>query len=475
MKRTQNEDDGGAPFARADARTKRGSGDGADETSGIALCCARDGGILDILRDDYAVLEQVEREQRDGDAIPRRRPSGPAAASYSLADIVDRGSREKAERFIEQIKRSGTVFDWELNIPHGHGAITLHFAGCAIEERLIVVAATTSDGVYRLYEELAMMQNEQANRLRAVEKECSTLRSKRNTSEGSAALYNEITELNNQLQNLSRTLQKKNAQLERLNELKNQFLGMATHDLRKPLSVILTFSELLYEDLEGAADDELVEFVERILSNCMRMKGMIDDFLDIAVIESGQLQLTPHRLDPVALASDCVELGRIQAEKKEIEITMDAGEDMVPLIADGQKLEQAIMNLIGNAVEFSQPGSKVTLKLTHIHEGGDHKGDHKGDGEGAGSVQIAVKDEGEGIAPEALETLFEPFSKGGAVKTAGESSTGLGLVITKKIVDAHGGSITVESTLGEGSTFTVTLPVECPMSSDVKARTERGR
>lgn len=283
--------------------------------------------------------------------------------------------------------------------------------------------------------------NEQTNALRAALK--AQAEGAREERERDASAYDDISALNNQLVAMQRELAKKNAELERLNALKNHFLGMAAHDLRNPLNVIYSYAEFLYSRAGDGLGEEEKTFLEAILESSQFMAELINDLLDVAKIESGRLQLDWQAVDLAQLVERNVRLNRLLASKKEIELELDVEPEASPtVVADAGKVEQVLNNLISNAVKYSPSGSRVIVRLQGQEEG----------------VLLAVEDEGIGIAPDEMDKLFRPFVTPAARGTAGEKSTGLGLVIVRRIVEGHGGDIWVESEKGVGTTFYVRLP-----------------
>jgi hypothetical protein len=238
---------------------------------------------------------------------------------------------------------------------------------------------------------------------------------------------------------------RKNAQLVELNDLKNQLLGMAAHDLRNPLTVVNTASSFLLDDssrLLSAVQKH--DFIRRINTNGEFMLKLINDLLDVAKIESGRLDLELATGDVCDLIEENLTMNRMLAEKKSIRLDF-APERGMPLSRfDRGKVEQVLNNLISNALKFSEPGTAVKVQASRI---GD-------------SVVVSVRDHGQGIPADELDKLFKPFGKTTVRSTAGEKSTGLGLAICRKIVEGHGGRIWAESELGKGSTFSFSLPVD---------------
>jgi len=229
--------------------------------------------------------------------------------------------------------------------------------------------------------------------------------------------------------------------LKELNKLKDTYLGIAAHDLRNPLSSIRGMSQMLVEmELDDGTKRSFLESIYRV-SN--QMLTLVNDLLDVSVIESGKfdLRLTEENLSK--LAKERAELVAGSAEKKQIKLTTDLQEISNSLF-DPDRMRQVIDNLLTNAIKFSPAGTTVDLACRQTKQ----------------SLEISVADQGPGIPSEDIDKLFGTFQKLSVQPTAGEKSTGLGLSIVKKIVDAHGGEITVDSKVGKGSVFTVRIPVE---------------
>jgi signal transduction histidine kinase len=233
-----------------------------------------------------------------------------------------------------------------------------------------------------------------------------------------------------------------NLELRLLNAQKNQFLGMAAHDLRNPLQVIDGYGKLLLNGMVGAVTPAQEKALEAVTRNCAFMLGLVNDLLSISRIESAEIQLDRADLDLAALLRANVELNRLLADAKDIEIRLSLDAHLPHIRGDAFKIEQVLNNLISNAVKFSHRGSKVDVAARR---------------NGLGAA-ISVKDQGQGIPLEEQHKLFRPFETTSVRGTAGEPSTGLGLSIAKRIVEAHGGALGVESAPGVGSTFEFTLP-----------------
>ena len=258
-------------------------------------------------------------------------------------------------------------------------------------------------------------------------------------------LRREFLELNHELTALGRELSLANAELVRLNALKNRFLGMASHDLRKPAGLMLNQAELLLEDPALAGLPDACRLLRGIVASAGSMALLIDDFLDVAMIEAGRLALDIRVVEQDALFATALALVQGGAARRGIEVRNALDRAGTRLRVDGPKLEQVLTNLIANAIEHSPDGACVTVAS-------------RPEGEG---LRFWVEDQGAGIDPEQQRRLFEAFSGSGAPKPSGERSVGLGLVIVRNIVEAHGGTCFVESRPGAGSRFGFLLPAGC--------------
>ncbi len=259
-----------------------------------------------------------------------------------------------------------------------------------------------------------------------------------------ARLRSELLGLNAELNDLSRQLHQTNAELRDLNDVKNQFLGMAAHDLRKPVSAITTYTEFVLDEAADALSAEHRKFLQTCLNAATGMKEIIDNFLDVAVIESGKLQLDAELVPVAAILEGALELSRLVAARKNIELLVEASEGEQRVRVDVPKLQQALVNLIGNAIEHSEPGQGVRVS-TRLNEW---------------ELVIAVRDDGPGIKDGNKARLFQPFERAGPpTRTAAERNVGLGLAIARQVVQAHRGRLWAESPPGGGATFLIALPI----------------
>jgi signal transduction histidine kinase len=234
-----------------------------------------------------------------------------------------------------------------------------------------------------------------------------------------------------------------NRKLKELNELKNKFLGIASHDLRNPLYSIRTFSDILKEGSVGEVNKKQKELLGKIFKASEFMKALLENLLDISKIESGKIELNIEVQDFNGITKQQIELNQLLADNKNIQIHLDV--DDIPAIGfDQNAIAQVMANFIGNAVKFSPPDSTIVVST-------EHRGDHVG---------FTVCDEGPGLSEEDQKLLFKEFQTLSARPTAGEKSTGLGLAIAKKLIHLHGGQVGVFSELGNGSKFFFTLPLK---------------
>ena len=234
-----------------------------------------------------------------------------------------------------------------------------------------------------------------------------------------------------------------NVELAELNDLKNKFLGMAAHDLRNPISVFKGYLGILLGNILGKVPDVQKDVLQKMSGTSEHMLALVNDLLDVSVIETGKLQLKKERVNLGAFLQEVHGSNAILAKGKSIDLSLALEPELPEVMLDRNRISQVINNLITNAIKFSHPQTEVVL-------GGKAEGQE---------VRISVTDQGQGIPSEEIPKLFADFTSTSVRPTAGEKSTGLGLAIVKRIVEAHGGRVSVESQVGSGSTFSFTLPL----------------
>jgi signal transduction histidine kinase len=228
-------------------------------------------------------------------------------------------------------------------------------------------------------------------------------------------------------------------QLERLNRAKSEFVSIVSHEFRTPLTGIQGFSEMMRDEILSI--EEMREYAGDINKDSRRLNRMIDEMLDLDRMESGRMTIHPERMDLNAVLDEAV--NRVRPNAPHHTLSLDLQSDLPPIHADRDRLTQVASNLLNNAVKYSPTGGRITVKS-------------RAEGEG---VRIEVRDEGLGIPTEALETIFERYSRVDSQATKDIPGTGLGLPIVRQIVQLHGGKVWAESELGRGSVFYVTLPL----------------
>lgn len=233
-------------------------------------------------------------------------------------------------------------------------------------------------------------------------------------------------------------------ELLKTNELKNKFLGIAAHDLRSPLGVIMGYLKLFLQGHFGDLTDEQRPIIDKLLRNCDSMLNLIVELLDVTAIESGKLNLDLKVMDVVQFLDECLTTEAPLAKGKSIELSLSIASSLPKVIFDPNRIQQVVDNLISNAIKYSHPNTSIEIVADCTEE----------------EILISVIDEGQGIPEKDILRVFQPFPKISVKPTAGEKSTGLGLAIAKKMVEAHGGRIWVESEEGQGSVFTFTLPIK---------------
>ncbi len=238
-------------------------------------------------------------------------------------------------------------------------------------------------------------------------------------------------------------LEERSQLLERADRLKSEFLASMSHELRTPLHTIIGFSELLGEELEGPLNDKQKRFVGHIHKDSMHLLELINEVLDLSKIESGRLVLQQTSFDASAAIEEVVSSIRPGAETKSISVELDSPSSVI-LRADQVRFKQILLNLLSNAVKFTPAGGRVRIESSV-------RGTY---------LEISVIDSGIGIAPEEQRHIFDKFYQVGNTTKGVREGTGLGLPITQHLVQEHGGAISVESEVGRGSKFTVSLPVE---------------
>ena len=257
-------------------------------------------------------------------------------------------------------------------------------------------------------------------------------------------LEDRVAQRTRALMSANRRLSAQWLRLQRANAFKNEVLGTVAHDLKNPLGVILGRTEMLKELIGGAmaSKEGSLSQVDHIRDATKRLTQMVDHLISDAMADAFDITIRREPVDLAALVMEIVESNRPSASNKQQTLTVSAPPERM-VMCDGDRMREAIDNLVSNAIKYSPIGGKIGLTVAY-------EGDN---------ALIHVSDQGAGLSPEDLGRLFGRFQRLSAKPTGGESSTGLGLSIVKRIVDMHGGKVTANSAgPGEGSTFTISLP-----------------
>ena len=241
---------------------------------------------------------------------------------------------------------------------------------------------------------------------------------------------------------LFREIQDKSAQLEVANRHKSEFLANMSHELRTPLNAIIGFSEVLIDQMFGELNEKQADYLKDIHESGRHLLSLINDILDLSKIEAGRMELELSTFDLRSAISNAMTLVRERAQRHGVQLAAEVDARVGEWRADERKVKQILLNLLSNAVKFTPEGGRVDISAKLDTD----------------KVEIAVKDTGVGISPEDQAKLFEEFRQVGSDATRKAEGTGLGLALTKKFVELHGGAIRVDSAPGSGSTFSFSLP-----------------
>ena len=251
----------------------------------------------------------------------------------------------------------------------------------------------------------------------------------------------EIGALAADVNRMSDELRRLYGELEKASRHKSDFLATMSHELRTPLNAIIGFSEVLQEQMFGELNERQLAYVKDVLEAGEHLLSLINDVLDLAKIEAGKMELELSEVAIPEVLRSAISMHSERASRGGVELSLTTQPEEITISADGRRLRQIVFNLLSNAVKFTPAAGRVDVSA-RLDDG---------------QVEIAVADTGPGIAPEELETIFEEFRQATDGKRA--EGTGLGLPLSRKLVELHGGRLWVESAAGNGSTFCFTLPV----------------
>jgi signal transduction histidine kinase len=252
----------------------------------------------------------------------------------------------------------------------------------------------------------------------------------------------EIGALAADVNRMSQELERLYGELESASRHKSDFLATMSHELRTPLNAIIGFSEVLQEQMFGELNERQLAYVNDVLEAGRHLLSLINDVLDLAKIEAGHMELNLSEVALPEILRSAVSIHAERASRRGVELTLETEPDEITVTADERRVRQVVFNLVSNAVKFTPANGRIDISA-RIDDG---------------QVEIAVADTGPGIAAEDLETIFEEFEQTIDGKQA--EGTGLGLPLSRKLVELHGGRLWVESEIGHGSTFRFSLPVQ---------------
>jgi two-component system, OmpR family, sensor kinase len=389
------------------------------ESGGFAVSCTPDGAVERILRDDFKAMD----ERTIGSLFPM---------------VVDRDSMRSALDMIAEAKTAGAAFDYELLIHTAAGLRPLHFAAVFEDGHLVIVGESSKEKLFGVFEELSAAFNERLRDDREI---------LRQAAMRDQEAFDEISTLNNELVDMQRELARKNAELRELHELKNRFLGMAAHDLRSPLSAIVLYTDFMLDYTTDGLNEQQLEYLKVVRDSGRFMVNLIESLLDVSVIESGSVNLDRQLVDLSALAGRLVTRMSPLASSRSITISCES-DGPIQFWFDPSKVEQILDNLLGNSLKYCPRGSSVFIRTATIGR----------------EAIVEVVDNGPGIPLDEQARLFTFFGRGSTKSPHGEKAVGLGLAICKRIAEAHGGRIALDSEPGKGTTARLTLPIDVDLS-----------
>jgi signal transduction histidine kinase len=241
---------------------------------------------------------------------------------------------------------------------------------------------------------------------------------------------------------LFQEIEDKSRELEVASHHKSEFLANMSHELRTPLNAIIGFSEVLSERMFGDLNEKQAEYLKDIYASGQHLLSLINDILDLSKIEAGRMELELTEFDLPTAIENALTLVRERAGRRGIALGFTVDERLGQIRADERKIRQVVLNLLSNAIKFTPEGGRIEVRAVPVN----------------GAVEVWVTDTGVGIAPEDQEAIFEEFKQVGTAAKKVEG-TGLGLALSRKFIELHGGRIWVESQVEAGSTFTFTIPM----------------
>jgi signal transduction histidine kinase len=254
------------------------------------------------------------------------------------------------------------------------------------------------------------------------------------------SVYSDVTEI----RAAERRLLEARSQAESANHSKSEFLANMSHELRTPLNAIIGFTEIISQQLFGPVDnDKYLEYIKDVHSSSLHLLSIINDVLDMSKIEAGKLELAKQAVGLQEIIGDVIRIVHEHASSRSIELIFQAAKQALVIWADERAMKQIFLNLLSNAIKFSPEQEAVVIRL---------------DSEPSGEIVIEVEDHGIGMDEQEQEKALQPFGQAKPATTRHYGGTGLGLPITKGLVEAHGGTLAISSRVGKGTVVRVILP-----------------
>jgi signal transduction histidine kinase len=354
-------------------------------------------------------------------------------------------------RLVAHNSRFRQLLDLQLDLLVGTplGAILLHQASRG-DFGDVDPAVETACRLERFYREVPLV----AERLTPAGR---TLQIRRTAMPDGAVVtvYSDVTEI----RAAERRLQEARSQAETANQSKSEFLANMSHELRTPLNAIIGFTEIISQELFGPiGNDKYLEYIKDVHSSSLHLLSIINDVLDMSKIEAGKLELAKQAVGLHTVIGDVIRIVHERASNRGIDLIFDAAEEPVVIWADERAMKQIFLNLLSNAIKFSEEREEIHIRLTTV----------------TGEAIVEVEDRGIGMDEKEQERALQPFGQAKPAITSNYGGTGLGLPITKGLVEAHDGSLAISSRVGAGTTVRVVLPTRLtlPLDADHLAAAE---
>jgi signal transduction histidine kinase len=395
------------------------------QAASIVLICQGDGLIKRIVRDTIGLDEIV-------------------TTGKHFTQVMEPGSTGRARAFIESLRLCEPIEEWQLNVRVFARNVTLSFVGCAVRfNHILVMGANSRSGLIRSCEERLECDYDAEFPESALNQFLASLRSDPppapKSFDNNAKLYNE-------LETMQRELNLRSMELSRAAEERNRLYAMVAHDLRSPLAAIDGYADLMLDGDDIDLKPDIRESLHRIKTSGGFAINLIDSMLDPSAIESGRLQLKKSPIKLSGVICDALKINEIFARRRNVRLDAALADELNTACVDPARIAQVINHLIGNAIKYSPEGGVVCVSLA----------------QSTSTATVSVRDQGPGISRARLARMLAT----GALQEVGAAKPpkpiGIGLALCRKVVNAHGGQLEVESEPGHGATFSVVLPLAQP-------------